>query len=230
MSAAWVSVHDDSRKTQAAFTQQGVHVSQHADAGTARNDRGQLGGQKIRQSLQIDEEESVVSTEHLTKGNPSRCLEKALPVQGSSPAAAAPPLPSASPAPGAQPRPCRWRLWARVLPFPRPTNHLLRRGTGSLPLVSIDPTLSTLMENMVIFRNSVWTLIVQNFFFYSATSVLNSLAPVFLRQSRYRTLPSRSGTSVKATRVLMWTYWDCCFPRITLDRLYNILYNNNCLP
>lgn len=165
MSAVWVSVHDDSRKTQAAFTQQGVHVSQHAAAGTARNDRGQLGGQKIWQSLQIEEEESVVSIEPLTKWKPSRCLEKPLPAQGSAPAAAAPPLTSASPAPGAPPRSCRWQLWARVRPFPLPTNHLLRRGKGSLCLVSIDPMLSTLMENMVIFRNPVWTLIGQNVFF-----------------------------------------------------------------
>lgn len=51
MSAVGVSVNDDGGKTQASFSQQRVHPSQHADTGTARNDGGQLRGQKVGQSL-----------------------------------------------------------------------------------------------------------------------------------------------------------------------------------
>lgn len=69
MSAVGVSVNDNGRKTQTSFTQHRVDISQHTDTGTARNDRGQLRGQKVRQSLQKEEEEAVVCIEHLTKWN-----------------------------------------------------------------------------------------------------------------------------------------------------------------
>lgn len=153
MSAVGVSVNNDGRKTRASFSQQRVHPSQHADTGTARNDRGQLRGQKVGQSLR--KESARGCWLHRASGKVefrTGCLETLLPARGNSPVAAAPLLSSASPARGAQPQWCRLSLRAREQPSRLPTQHLLPQDKGSLPLASIDPTFPTLMENMVILR------------------------------------------------------------------------------